>query len=253
MFLSVQGTLHFDSGKKLDLPCNSSIVLLAGGLLEKDAGGGSSSHIKICSCFSWKANQGNLNGPQILNCSALPITLLSFTAEEKNEEVVLQWITATEINNDYFTIERSQDGNNFETIVKINGVGNSIDQKEYSFKDAMPLNGISYYRLRQTDFDGHSTVSDIVMVNKIINKTLKLISYRIDENRLLRISFYDKKKQSFISIFEISGREVFSAPINYQEGFNKLILQVPFLSSGSYILMISNGDESVYGNIFIGN
>jgi hypothetical protein len=155
--------------------------------------------------------------------------------------------------NDYFTIERSQEGNNFEALAKINGAGNSIDQKEYSFKDDMPLSGISYYRLRQTDFDGHSTVSDIVMVNKIINKTLKLISYRIDENRLLRISFYDKKKQSFIRIFEISGRELFSTPINYPEGFNKLNLQVPFLSSGSYILMISNGDESVYGNILIEN
>ncbi len=253
MFLSIQGTLHFDSGKKLDLPCNSSVVLLSGGLLEKEAGGGNSSYIKICSCFSWKANQGNLNGPQILNCSALPITLLSFTAEEKNEEIVLQWITATEMNNDYFTLERSHDGNTFEAIAKINGAGNSIDQKEYALNDIMPLNGLSYYRLRQTDFDGLSTVSDIVVVNHKINKTLKLISYHIDENRLLKISFYDKKKQSLIRIFEISGREFYNSRVNYPEGFNKLNLQVPFLSSGSYILMLSNGDESVYGNIFIGN
>jgi hypothetical protein len=252
MFLSIQGTLHFDSGKKLDLPCNSSIVLLSGGLLEKDAGGGSSSHIKICSCFSWKANQGNLNGPQILNCSALPITLLSFTAEEKNEEIVLQWITASETNNDYFTIERSQDGNIFEAISKIIGAGNSIVTKEYSLIDNMPLSGISYYRLRQTDYDGHSTVSEIVVVKHKINKALRLVSYSVDENYLLKISLYDMNKEARIRLFEISGREVFFADVKYTEGFNKLNVQLPALNSGSYILMLSNEDEIVFGNVFVG-
>ncbi|MFT4663764.1 MAG: hypothetical protein ACI9XB_000705 [Gammaproteobacteria bacterium] len=99
--------------------------------------------------------------------SPLPIELLSFTALVKNEHVELNWVTASEINNDYFDIERSVDGINFTSISTINGAGNSTQNLFYSMVDLAPLNGMSYYRLKQTDYDGATSYSSLEVVEFI--------------------------------------------------------------------------------------
>ncbi|MBW6480923.1 MAG: hypothetical protein K0B37_15945 [Bacteroidales bacterium] len=91
------------------------------------------------------------------NCdetSVLPIELLSFGPEIKSGHVVLNWTTGTEINNDFFTIERSRDSYGWEVLGFVNGAGNSSTPKSYTFNDIHPLDGLAYYRLKQTDFDG---------------------------------------------------------------------------------------------------
>ncbi|NQX98097.1 MAG: hypothetical protein HRT73_09495, partial [Flavobacteriales bacterium] len=84
----------------------------------------------------------------------LPITLLSFEATANEDKVDLKWSTSTEINNGFFTIERSADAKNWEEIVTTNGAGNSNQTIEYFETDYEPLEGVSYYRLKQTDFNG---------------------------------------------------------------------------------------------------
>jgi hypothetical protein len=90
----------------------------------------------------------------------LPIELLSFNATSREENVLLDWSTATETNNDYFTLEKTRDGINFETVAIVDGSGNSSVMHNYSFMDEHPYNGSSYYRLKQTDFNGHFTYSE---------------------------------------------------------------------------------------------
>jgi len=94
----------------------------------------------------------------------LPIELLYFDAQPNGKAVNLLWATATEQNNDYFSIERSRDGVKFEEILRTPGAGNSTERKEYKEVDTRPLSGLSYYRLRQTDFNGETTVSQVVAV-----------------------------------------------------------------------------------------
>jgi hypothetical protein len=94
----------------------------------------------------------------------LPIELLSFTASVQNSDVELNWITASENNNDYFTIERSADALNFTSISTLNGAGNSAEMISYSAVDYRPFTGVSYYRLEQTDYDGKTSYSNIVAV-----------------------------------------------------------------------------------------
>jgi len=94
--------------------------------------------------------------------SLLPVDLLSFTARCHKQKVTLDWKTATEINNDFFTIDRSSDGKNWDMIGKVNGMGNSDRNQYYSFEDESPLTGKSYYRLKQTDFDGQDTYFKII-------------------------------------------------------------------------------------------
>lgn len=108
--------------------------------------------------------------------STLPIELLRFTAVAKDTYVEIDWLTATEINNDYFNVERSADGLNFNSISKINGAGNSTEVLSYSLVDETPLDGISYYRLKQTDYDGETSYSNIeaVAFNKRNNFVFKV-------------------------------------------------------------------------------
>ena len=96
---------------------------------------------------------------------ALPVELLSFDAKRYQGNVKVDWKTASEINNDYFTIERSIDGENFERISEVDGAGNSTHTISYFMIDTDYKNGINYYRLKQTDYNGSETLSEIVAVD----------------------------------------------------------------------------------------
>ncbi len=95
----------------------------------------------------------------------LPIELLHFGAQAMEDRYVhCTWTTATEINNDFFTVERSRDAIHFEAVGDVPGAGNSTTTLHYAFDDMQPHRGLSYYRLRQTDFDGTQSWSGIVPV-----------------------------------------------------------------------------------------
>jgi hypothetical protein len=94
----------------------------------------------------------------------LPIELLYFNARPNGEVVDLNWATASEKDNDYFTVERSRDGILFDPVLQVSGAGTSTQTLHYSDTDRRPLPGLSYYRLRQTDFNGDFSVSNVVAV-----------------------------------------------------------------------------------------
>lgn len=107
---------------------------------------------------------------EVLGTGPLPIELVSFTAVvNENNYVTLQWETASESNNDYFSVERSSNGIDFEEIMTISGAGNSSTPLFYNALDNNPEEGISYYRLKQTDYDGRHEYFQIVSVE--INRT----------------------------------------------------------------------------------
>ena len=97
--------------------------------------------------------------------NVLPIHLIYFNALLNNKHVDLSWATATEINNDHFTVERSTDGIHFTKLLEKPGAGNSTSTLYYSAVDENPLPGVSYFRLKQTDYDGHFSYSAIKSVN----------------------------------------------------------------------------------------
>ncbi len=98
--------------------------------------------------------------------SPLPVTLVSFTANLSGQRVDLKWETAIETDNDYFTVLRSKDGLQWETIARVNGKGNSASNSFYETFDDNPLSGQSFYKLENTDFDGRVYFSPVVLVNK---------------------------------------------------------------------------------------
>lgn len=101
---------------------------------------------------------------ELVDCLTLGVELLEFRLDEKNTSIDLNWITKTETNNSHFEIERSVDGIHFEKIGKIEGHGTINTEVSYIFKDRNPLSNVSYYRLKQVDFDGQFEYSDIVSI-----------------------------------------------------------------------------------------
>lgn len=112
--------------------------------------------------FSTNYNNRSFNGTVHYSTgNALPIELAEFFATPVNNQVRLSWKTETELNNDFFTLERSPDGETWETIKTVKAEGNSQTPIHYSALDEQPLWGISYYRLSQTDFNGEKTTYDM--------------------------------------------------------------------------------------------
>ena len=97
----------------------------------------------------------------------LPVSLIEFDATLNGDKVDLKWSTASEINNDYFTLEKSIDGKKWTNFHAEEGAGNSNTLINYAAIDEEPYNNVSYYRLKQTNFDGHSQYSQIVSINNL--------------------------------------------------------------------------------------
>lgn len=119
-----------------------------------------------------KGSSGSIGSPPsnpYSTVSGLPVELISFEAKYENHHALITWETASEKNNDYFTIERSSDAKNFEAIGKVEGAGNSSSANDYSYKDYRIPKGVSYYRLMQTDFDGKFEYFKIVKVEATEN------------------------------------------------------------------------------------
>jgi hypothetical protein len=173
------------------------------------------------------------------NTGALPVELLSFTATPKNQEVVLKWATASEVNNDYFTIERSSNAIHFYDLANIQGAGNSNIEMKYQTIDNNALKGISYYRLRQTDFDGSISYSDIETVN--INSSDELrITQPFSNNNQIQFYVYNAQGISLVEIYDITGRLLFNEEVIVSDN----IISIPnTFSKGTYVLKLTNQAE----------
>lgn len=167
------------------------------------------------------------------NCSQiLPITLVSFFGEAFNETTnVLKWITSTEINNDFFTLERSSDAINFEPIATISGAGNSNQINNYSAFDYIQYSSsvTHYYRLKQTDFDGKFTYSDIVVLNNNF-------SHNVYYNHTLQQLEIGNIENGRVDIYNLQGQKINS----FTARGNNVNLN---LAKGMYLVSITNGIE----------
>jgi len=156
MQIVVYGTLVFRNGKKIAMACSSIIYVMENGKINHGNGGGNSNIIDICNMTLWTAAMENITGPTIIKVDEpLPIEILSFNVSYDDKKVTLNWSTASEVNNDYFSVERSDDMKNWQNVVNIDGAGTSNTLQNYSFIDNIDHSGTYYYRLKQTDFDGN--------------------------------------------------------------------------------------------------
>lgn len=147
-------------------------------------------YIMVIDNYSGSSQPFNLNwgGSAGLDCTPvnLPVELLSFDVQYINKYNELSWITASEINNDYFILEHSSNGQEWSEIEKIKGAGNSNIENTYSTTHRDFVNGINYYRLKQVDFDGkineHKLISIDNSKDRMLLKRVNSIGQEVDEN-----------------------------------------------------------------------
>lgn len=186
----------------------------------------------------------------ITGITTLPIELLSFEALSRTSDVQLEWVTASEQNNDHFTIERSSDGLNFETISEVQGAGNSSQNISYATIDPFPLPGLSYYRLKQTDFDGKYEYSDIKTVSRetedfYINSVFGSIN-----SEQLFIEFNCSGDCNIaLQILDVAGRVVVDKKENVAGKSSKISIPIASLSQGIYFIKASRKDNLIVRKI----
>ncbi|MBS1752906.1 MAG: T9SS type A sorting domain-containing protein [Ferruginibacter sp.] len=180
----------------------------------------------------------------------LPVNLLYFTAKEDKGINILSWKTATEINSAYFTIEKSNDGNNYTPIGIVNAAGNSSTEISYSFTDNKPSIGKNYYRLVMVDKDASFAYSNIVMLNNKFSGSLGF-SYinisRSGSNSTIIINSA-KAQPANLAVIDASGRVVYNTSISLLPGTNNIIKTLPSIASGLYYVKVATPEESIIKN-----
>jgi hypothetical protein len=175
--------------------------------------------------------------------NSLPIELLDFTAKIVNQGVKLTWITAAEINNDFFTIERSRNGVNWETLTFVQGAGNSNQVLTYTWEDDQPLNGISYYRLKQTDFDGQFEFFSPVAVNFNSSVSKSEIVQVAAFGQQMDILLSNPTEAAYLVISDIQGRIIHRQMIDGSDAVQQITVNLPGNYSGNVMVIRLTGQH----------
>ncbi len=171
-----------------------------------------------------KTANANTN-PAPASISAHPYTdnIINFTATAVPQGVQLQWNTSSEINNDYFTLERSADGINYEAVDNIDGSGNTSQTVEYHYVDESPATGVNYYRLCQTDFDGSQKTFESISVTAGEDASLLSVVnvYPNPFNGDFLLTYHsNEKKPTVLEILNPDGKPIYSETLKSDSGVN---------------------------------
>lgn len=200
----------------------------------------------------WSANSGSgytlsFSGTATLDCTILPIELISFEGEylPEKDEVELHWATASERDNDRFEIERSLDGVNYEIISTVPGSGTTDLETHYYAIDADPAVGVNYYRLNQWDKNGSGKYSEVVAVNILDSEYDLLTLFPNPTTGLTEMTFNCYSKgDALVRVLTPEGKVVLSNSIETVKGGNKIIIDLSNQHSGMYIVEIITKEKS---------
>ena len=184
--------------------------------------------------------------PYFVGAAPLPVELMFFDVENDNTVVNFHWQTSSERENDFFTIERSMDGINFESVITQKGAGNSTELIDYYGIDENPLNGTSYYRLKQTDLSGTIAYTDLETVSRSdeSNSLFSIVPNPISNDQLT-LKFKDESLKNLnCAIYTLSGQLIYKNSISIA---SKTWSSQNKFESGIYFIELS--DES--GNKFL--
>lgn len=185
----------------------------------------------------------NFTGTASISCTPLPVELITLNAkyQQENKSVYIDWKTASETNNDYFTIERSLDGVVWEQIDVIDGHGTTSQQHSYVSIDHNPYPGeINYYRLKQVDLDGAFKIFNTVAI--FINDPVSQFSiYPNPANENATIEFnIPYENECIINIYDFTAKQILSHKFTSVKGKNLIPLDLKGFSTGIYFVTFSD-------------
>ena len=186
------------------------------------------------------------------NATVLPIELASVTATCDGRSTLIEWTTATERNNDYFSLERSDDAINFVEIARIAGAGNSIDPVDYAYTDYVIHGGDNYYRLVQVDYDGTRTASEIIVVNCIDIEVAEpdVQAYPNPFNGELTLVLDNfSNRAATIEVYDMLGKLIYTNKVAVPQNSYETILNLSNLPPAAYTVRVSTNDFVINRNV----
>jgi hypothetical protein len=189
--------------------------------------------------FSWF----NIGTP---NSQALPVELLSFNGDCNEGQVNLTWQTATEHNSDYFEVEKSRDGMNWQVLTTVNAAGNSTQLLNYEATDAQGMEGNNYYRLTQVDIDGTTKTYDVINVSCSGTAKGYFSAYPNPSTGSFQVILNDKNLvgSGILSVKDTKGAELLNRTIEVKPGINMFSVTDLNLAPGVYYIQIVNGERA---------
>lgn len=181
------------------------------------------------------------------NCAGImPVELLSFTGKNECEKNILSWTSASETGNDYYTLEKSSDGETYHAIAVVKGAGNSTSPVNYEIRDEQETNReLSYYRLTQTDFDGKSKTFNSIALKRDCG-AINIVHDVINESVLI---WTDKGSAASVKIYDVLGRNIFSELL--PEDWKEKRIHTNNFPKGLYLADISSGNKTYSRKILI--
>ncbi len=180
------------------------------------------------------------------NVNPLPVKLLDFSASAVAANINVKWTTTSEINNDYFNVEKSLDGKNWSVIGTVKGAGNTEALTNYNFVDANPVLGMQYYRLQQNDINGDFTYSAIAPVNFTNAVTSQISIFPMPANNFINVELPGVSEMS-VTIYNANGQKVFEATSG-----NLQTIDIQDFNAGLYIIEVK-ADNNVISSKFLKN
>ncbi len=168
----------------------------------------------------------------------VPITLTQFTAKAEGCKNLIMWETQSELNNDYFELQRSVDGVEFIQIAHVKGAGNSSEPIRYEYIDDRKIHFVEYYyRLVQHDFDKNTSKSEIIVVKSDCITNNNIVAYPNPTNDHVTIVYTSSDEETVsIEIKDLLGRTVLSVPYDLKEGHNSLEINTSTLEPSTYFI-----------------
>ena len=194
-------------------------------------------------------------GP-VLNGTTLPVELVSLTAYGvENSYINVDWVTASEVNNEGFEIQRSINGVDFKSIGFINGNGNSTEVNDYSYVDyEVQKNVVYYYRLKQIDFNGEYEITDLVSASLKGDQDFNVNVYpnplRITDEITVEIqSSFDSKAD--LKIFDVVGQLILFENVKLSKGINQYQINNNTFAAGQYFVVVNMSEKQFTKNIMV--
>jgi Beta-propeller repeat len=237
------GGIGYDVGNGITADANGNIII-TGQTSSTNAIAISGAHQTV---FGGGSNDAFI--AKFSSAGILPVKLIAFNALLDNKKVNCTWETASEINNNYFTIERSTDGNNFESIGRVKGKGNTNTNTRYRFTDNNPFAGISYYRLKQTDFDNTYSYSSIQRVGSTEKLSSTISLYYENNNPIVKINA-EEAGNAIIELISLAGVPLFTQEQATTLGENTIPINNNG-TSGFYLLKVQLEDQVAYFKVWM--
>jgi len=185
--------------------------------------------------------------------STLPVELTTFKEIVSKIGVQLSWQTASELNNEKFEIEESQDGRELKKIGEVTGNGTTLEQQEYLFEVKNPRYGISYYRLKQIDFDGQFEYSKVISVDfKGENGDVGEFYPNPSKSAWVNLDYFAQNDDEItVSVFDMTGKLVVNQFQQISSGNNNLSFDFSDLNTGIYIVKIGDERNPIHRKLII--